>query len=305
MNLSPSTWPRSRAGAALLLAGCALLWSSAGVLSRLLEAGEPFDTAFWRSVFCALTMLLILSLEHRHRTLQAITRMGWVGLMSGLMWAIMFTGFMVAMMVTSVANTLLVIGMAPILAALLAWRVLGDRVTGSTWTVIAIAALGLWWMVRDALSIEGPTGLLIAAAVPVASAVNLVMIRRTGARVDLAPAVLLGALISGIVLLPFIWPVRTSIPASDLLVLALLGAFQLALPCWLMVRAARLLRPHEVSLIALLEVVLGPLWVWLGVGETTSTATLQGGALILLALVTHELLSARAPHVPARTTPPG
>jgi len=160
-------------------------------------------------------------------------------------------------------------------------------------------------MVRDALSIEGPTGLLIAAAVPVASAVNLVMIRRTGARVDLAPAVLLGALISGIVLLPFIWPVRTSIPASDLLVLALLGAFQLALPCWLMVRAARLLRPHEVSLIALLEVVLGPLWVWLGVGETTSTATLQGGALILLALVTHELLSARAPHVPARTTPPG
>jgi len=121
MNLSPSTWPRSRAGAALLLAGCALLWSSAGVLSRLLEAGEPFDTAFWRSVFCALTMLLILSLEHRHRTLQAITRMGWVGLMSGLMWAIMFTGFMVAMMVTSVAHTLLVIGMAPILAALLAW----------------------------------------------------------------------------------------------------------------------------------------------------------------------------------------
>jgi drug/metabolite transporter (DMT)-like permease len=62
-----------------------------------------------------------------------------------------------------------------------------------------------------------------------------------------------------------------------------------------MVRAARLLKPHEVALIALLEVVLGPLWAWLGAGELTPASTLQGGAVIVLALLANEWLRARQP----------
>ena len=83
------------------------------------------------------------------------------------------------------------------------------------------------------------------------------------------------------------WPVSAG--ARDLLILALLGAFQLALPCWLMVRALAWLAPHEVALIALLEVVLGPLWAWIFAGEATSVATLQGGAVVLAALIVNTL----------------
>jgi drug/metabolite transporter (DMT)-like permease len=269
------------------------MWSSAGLLSRLLETPSPASTAFWRSLFCAITMLLILMIEHRSGVFHALKRMGGVGWLSGLMWAIIFTNFMLAMMMTSVANTLLVIGMSPLLAAVLARIVLGERIALPTWFVIAIAAGGLWWMVREALSTEGPQGLLIAATVPLASAVNLVAIRRSGESVDLGPAVLLGASISCLAILPFIGAGGLNRPSPDLLILAALGAFQLAVPCWLMVRAARRLRPHEVSLIALLEVVVGPLWVWLGAGETTSATTLQGGAVIVSALIINEFFNAR------------
>ncbi|MBM3407610.1 MAG: DMT family transporter [Betaproteobacteria bacterium] len=271
------------------MAGCALLWSSAGALTRMLETAQGFELSFWRSFFCAVAMVLILSLQERGRPLGPVIRMGWIGLFSGLMWAVMFTCFMVALTWTSVANTLLVIGLSPLLAALLARVVLGQTINRITWIAIIAAGVGIWWMVHEAISSDGLTGILIALGVPLASAINLVTLRRVHAQLDLAPAVLLGALLSCAATLPLAWPLTAG--ARDLAILAILGAFQLALPCWLMVRALAWLAPHEVALIALLEVVLGPLWAWLFAGEITPAATLQGGVIVLAALIVNTLAS--------------
>lgn len=286
-------FPSSPLGAAWLMAGCALLWSSAGALTRMLETAQGFELSFWRSFFCAVAMVLILSLQERGRPLGPVIRMGWIGLFSGLMWAVMFTCFMVALTHTSVANTLLVIGLSPLLAALLARVVLGQTINRITWLAIIAAGAGIWWMVHEAISSDGLTGILIALGVPLASAINLVTLRRVHAQLDLAPAVLLGALLSCAATLPLAWPLTAG--ARDLAILAILGAFQLALPCWLMVRALAWLAPHEVALIALLEVVLGPLWAWLFAGEITPAATLQGGVIVLAALIINTLASRSTP----------
>ena len=79
----------------------------------------------------------------------------------------------------------------------------------------------------------------------------------------------------------------------DLATILFLGVFQLGLPCMLMVRAAIHLPPYEVALLGLLEVVLGPIWAWLWAGEQPGAATLQGGALVLSALLATELLAQR------------
>ncbi len=280
-------FPSSRSGAAWLMVLCAVLWSSAGALTRLLDNSQGFELSFWRSLFCALAMLLILSFQERGRVLAPLAAMGSMGLLSGLMWAVMFTCFMIALTRTSVANTLLVIGLSPLLAALLGRIVLREPIAQVTWLAITAAAGGIWWMVHDAVSTEGLAGMLIAMGVPLASAINLVMLRKMHASLDLAPAVLIGALISCAAMLPLAWPVEAS--AKDLLILAFLGAFQLALPCWLMVRALAWLAPHEAALLSLLEVILGPLWAWIFVGEVTSAATLQGGLVVLGALVVNTL----------------
>jgi drug/metabolite transporter (DMT)-like permease len=168
---------------------------------------------------------------------------------------------------------------------------LREAVAPRTWLAIALASIGLLWMVREGLSGDGILGMAVAFGVPVASALNLVLLRRTGARVDLLPAVLIGALISVAVTLPLAWPLSAS--ARDLAILAALGCFQLALPCMLMVRAAMFLAPHEIALLGLLEVVLGPLWTALFAGERPGLATLEGGALVLVALALNELLAQR------------
>ncbi|MFA7667549.1 MAG: DMT family transporter [Burkholderiaceae bacterium] len=291
----------SHRNAALLLAFCALCWSTAGVLTRQLERAEGFEITFWRSFFCVITMIAILAWRHRGNPFAPVVAMGWPGLFSGFMWSIMFTCFMVALSLTSVANTLLVLSIAPLLAALLGRAVLGHRIAPATWGAICLAGLGIGWMVRDSVSAEGLTGMLVAAAVPLASAANIVALKKLQAEVDLAPAVLVGAILSCLFVLPVAWPVGGS--AHDLSILALMGFGQLAVPCFLMVRATRSLAPHEVALIALLEVVFGPIWAWLGAGETMSTATLQGGTVVLVALIGNALLERSRPAVAVSRVP--
>jgi drug/metabolite transporter (DMT)-like permease len=141
------------------------------------------------------------------------------------------------------------------------------------------------------VSAQGLSGMLIALGVPIAAAINLVVLKKMHAQVNLAPAVLIGAVLSCLLTLPLAWPLTAT--GNDLAILALLGLVQLALPCMLMVRVARFLEPHEIALICLLEVVLGPIWAWLGAGEAMSVATIQGGLLVLAALAGNELLAWR------------
>ncbi|MBN9430022.1 MAG: DMT family transporter [Burkholderiales bacterium] len=286
-----------RSRAALLLAFAAGCWSIAGVLTRQLDSASGFEITFWRSFFCAVTMLLILGWQQRGNPLAPLRAAGWAGLASGLMWGVMFTCFMLALTRTSVANTLLVMSIGPLLAALLGRAVLGTRLSTATWGAIVLAGLGIGWMVHEGVSADGLAGMSIALAVPVASAINIVMLKRLHASVDLGPAVLTGALLSCLITLPFAWPFTAG--AHDLAILALLGAWQLAIPCVLMIRAVRHLASHEVALIALLEVVLGPIWAWLGADEAIPAATIQGGLIVLGALVGNELLAARSERGPA------
>jgi drug/metabolite transporter (DMT)-like permease len=290
-------WPRTHGGAVLLLAFCAVCWSIAGVFTRLLDRAEGFEITFWRSLFCLAGVLVALAWTERGRPWRPIVAMGWPGLVSGVMWAVMFICFMLALTRTSVANVMLVTSLTPLLAALLGRIVLKERIERSTAFAIAAALGGIWWMVRDGISAEGLSGMLIALGVPTAAATNLVLLRRARAQVDLAPAVLIGAVISCVITLPLALPMEAS--PGDLGILALLGLVQLALPCMLMVRAARLLSAQEIALICLLEVVLGPIWAWLGAGEAMGAATVQGGVIVVTALVVNEL-GARAAAARAR-----
>jgi drug/metabolite transporter (DMT)-like permease len=287
-----SSSARAHRLALLTMVVCALMWSVAGVASRQLEQAEGVEVAFWRSLFCVAFMVLAMWFMHRGRWVAQTLSCGWVGLASGVMWSVMFTCFMVALMRTSVANVLVVMAASPLLAALLGLAVLREPVAPRTWVAIGIAAAGILLMVREGLSADGLSGMALAFAVPVASAINIVLLKKTGAHVDLIPTVMLGALISCLVTLPMAWPVSAG--TRDLAILAGLGIFQLAVPCMMMVRAARHLAPHEIALLGLLEVVLGPLWAWIGAGETPAGSTLQGGALVLSALLVNELAAIRA-----------
>jgi drug/metabolite transporter (DMT)-like permease len=278
----------TRAGGLALMVAAPVLWSTAGVVTRHVESATPFELVFWRSLFAFLAVGVFMALRRVGPKLE------WPLLASGALWAVMFTAFMIALSLTTTANALVVMSVAPLLTTLLAAAFLRDPMPASTWVATGAATLGIAWMFASDFSAHSRSdllGMLIALSIACASAVNVIILRAAGARVDLRPALALGGLLSCLVALPFALPFHAT--PQDIGLLALLGVFQLALPCMLIVVASRVLYAPEMALISLLEVILGPLWAWLGAGEVPARSTLVGGAMVIGALVLNEVASFR------------
>ncbi len=273
-----------------------LLWSMAGVVTRQLGPVSGFEATFWRSVFNAAALVVLLArlrgASALGRTLRSAGPTLWL---SAVCWAVMFTAFMVAITMTTVANVLVTMAIAPLLTALVARAVVGQRLPARTRAAIVVAGAGIAWMYAHELAVVDSRhflGTAVALAVPISAALNWTAIqrsRRGGA--DLLVAVLIGAVVSSLVTLPLAAPLRAN--AQDVAWLALLGVAQLAVPCLIAVAAARVLSAPEVALLSLLEIVFGVTWTWLGAAEAPSRYVLEGGALVLGALVANESLALR------------
>lgn len=287
--------------AVALMVGVTLMWSIAGIVTRHLDSARGFETTFWRSLFNALALIAALGWMRGPaalwRTLRSGGRPLWI---SGLCWCTMYTAFMMAITLTTVANVLVTMALAPLLTALTARLALGHRLAPRTWAAIVVAGSGIGWMYGAELAGSEPRHLLgtaVALCVPIAAAINWTLLQHVYRRggdappPDMLAPVLLGALLSAGVTLPLALPLATT--PHDLGLLALLGVLQLAIPCLLSVRLARVLSAPEMSLLGLLEVVFGVLWVWLGSAEAPSGAVLGGGALVLAALAGNEALALR------------
>lgn len=283
-----------------------LLWSTAGVISRQLQAAQGFEVTFWRSFFTLLALLLILPLWQGRGVFARLPwrrRSFWL---AGVCWSVMFTAFMVALTMTGVARVLITMSAAPLLTALLSRGVTGRRLPARTWAAIVVGGLGMAWMfagqLDGAVTARQWLGSIVALGVPMAAAVQWTVAQRAQAQgepIDLVPAVLLGALISCAVTLPLAWPFQAT--GHDLAWLAFLGVVQLAVPSVLAVLCARVLPAAEVSLLGLLEILFGIALVWVIAAEAPRPEVLTGGALVVGALLANELLGWRA----TRRTPAG
>ena len=276
----------------------AFMWSIAGVVTRHLESARSFEVTFWRSFFTLLSLMVILPLFQGREVFSRIRHGGRALWISGVCWSFMFTAFMMALTLTSVANVLITLAVGPFLTALLARVVIGHQIAMRTWLAIAVAGLGIGWMFGGDLQANGDgsqlAGTLVALLVPMAGAINWTVVQRSqaqGDKVDLVPAVMVGAFISSLVTLPLALPLTAT--AHDIALLAMLGLVQLAIPCVLSVRCASVLKAPEIALLALLEIIFGILLAWLGAGEVPGTNVLTGGALVLGALLVNELFGWR------------
>jgi drug/metabolite transporter (DMT)-like permease len=294
MKFAPGLTHRS---AVLLMVAATLMWSIAGAVSRQLESAKSFEITFWRSLFTAVSLLVILPLWQGRgvfKTFHWKSVSFWV---SGVCWSVMFTAFMMALTLTSVGNVLVTMAVGPLITALIARIFIGHKLPARTWVAIAVACAGMAYMFGQQLDLKQSGALLgmaVAFCVPVAGAINWTVVQRAhahGEELDFVPSVLIGAVISALVTLPLSLPFAAT--GQDVAWLGMLGLVQLAIPCVLAVVCARVLKAPEVSLLALLEVIFGILWAWIFAGEVPTQAVLVGGALVIGALVANEWLGWR------------
>jgi drug/metabolite transporter (DMT)-like permease len=258
----------------------ALAWSSAGVLQRGLSVDVATQVA-GRAFFAVLALLGYVLVVERGRPMRGFLAIGRDGLAIAGLMAISSGSFIVALNHTSVANVLVLQAITPLIAAVLGAVVLHEAVSRRTVLAIGLAVVGVAVMVgapghADALG-EG-----LAFLMSLSFAGAIVLIRRSRS-VSMAPATCLSQALLLVCFAPFAH--LGQVGRQDLGLLFLLGFGQIGLALIFLMIGARLIPAGEVALISLLEVVLGPVWVWIARGEQPSTATLVGGAIVLLGVL--------------------
>ncbi len=268
----------------LLVATAALLWSSGGLIVRSLDSADPMTTVFWRSVTAFVFLIGFMTMREGRNVPRQFLRMGFPGIVVALCYALASTALIIALDLTSVANVLVIMSSAPLFSALLAWLVLGERISAVSWLAVLATLGGITLMVSDSLGRGAIAGDLVALTIALSQAVAVVTIRRHRG-IAMTPAMSLATLIAALAVLPFASPLQTSL--HDLALLTVFGAGQLGLGLALFAFGAPLLPAAQTALLNVLEPIFGPIWVWLLIGERPSQAALIGGGIVLTALLVH------------------
>jgi drug/metabolite transporter (DMT)-like permease len=283
----------------IYVALAAIAWSTAGVLQRQLTLDTPTQV-FGRAAFAGSALLAYVAVVERGRVVQAFRSVGVAGIAVALCVATASGSFIAALNHTSVARVLFIMAVAPVLAALMAWVALGEPITRRTVAAMALALVGVTLMLGapGEGSLAGD-GLSFVAALAFAL---MIVITRWRHDVSMAPATCLAQVILVAAFAPFASP--GEIGGGDLGWLAALGIGQIGLGFALLTVGARLIPAAQVGLITLLEVVLGPVWVWLALDERPSTLTLVGGAIVIVAIVIQTRAAPPAEPAAERALPP-
>lgn len=286
-----STKPMSdRAKGLLFSATGVLVITPDGLLTRLVET-DPWTLIFWRGLLSGLGICLILLFLHRGIAWQKIRTVGVGGLLVALTMSLGSITFVYSLTHTTVANSLFIVSTSPIFAALIGWIFLKEALSPRTWLVIAVVLSGIG-IIAVGNGIDGGSmpGNLAALVTAVLAAGSFSIIRNFKER-SMIPAAALAGFLSALWVIPLARP--TSLTPAETPIIIIMGLVMLPLAFALMYIGPRYLPVAEVSLMVLLEAILGPLWVWLVVGEDPGGYTLVGGTIVLVALAVNALLPAR------------
>ena len=264
------------------------------LLVRLADV-EPFTLLVWRGALQAIGILAILALLYPGQIVAQIRSIG----RCGVLLSVVFTGstlsFILALTHTAVADVLIIVAAAPLVAALLSLAFLGEGVPLRTWVAIGLTLLGIALLVSEDLGSGSFYGDLAALCCALCIGASLT-ITRHGRAVSMVPAMALAGTLTALVALPLALFLETGpllLAGAQLGYTLLMGLVVVPISFALITIGPRYLPAAEVGLLLLMETVLGPLWVWLVIGEYPGDLAMLGGGLVVLTLAGHALAGNR------------
>lgn len=254
----------------------ALLWSTAGLFVRMVDI-SVWDLILWRSVFAGGVLLLIMAVRARSGT----TAFGWPGLAASILAAITMFSYMASLTLTTVANVMIIYATLPLVTAGLAWALVKEQSSRRALVAGGVSLVGVTIVAGLSLRPADITGNGLAL-VMTASFAGLLVLTRRFPQTDVVLVNALGAILCALAALPLSSGI---LPApQDLMFLLGLGVLTTAFSFLLFLIGGRHIPSTEAALIGLLDVILGPLWVWIAFAEHPGHGALVGGGIVLLAV---------------------
>ncbi len=271
-----------------------VLWSTVGLGIRLIQEANVWQILFYRSISLSTFLFFVILIRSRENPLKLVVRAGAPAVVAGLSLMAAYSGGIYAIQSTSVANAMLLFASAPFFAAVLGSYILKERVSAVTWVSIGVAIFGITVMVSDLTGGPEWSGSLAALGSAIGFSIFTVSLR-WGKSNDMLPAVFLSGLFSIIITATIC--INLALPlvlsVNDISISFGMGVFQVGAGLVFYTLGSKTLPAAELTLLSLAEVLLGPFWVWLFLGEMASSATALGGAILLFAIVGNAVYGTR------------
>lgn len=269
-----------RSSGIYLVAASAVLWSTAGLFVRMADM-DVWSMVAWRSAFTFLALGAFLLLRNRLTRQRSLTSFGLPGLAGCMVSAIAAITYVASLRWTTVANVMTIYATLPFIVAVIAFMSLRDRVSYRFAIAGCAAFVGVLISVGAAVSQQDMLGIFAAFVMTTGCATQIVIAKRFP-DMDTALMTALAALICLCVALPLM---RFELPApTQVVACALYGVFTTALGYIFLLQGSRRINAGEAGLISMLDVILGPVWVWLFYNEAISPLVLTGGGIVIMSV---------------------
>ncbi|WP_120502138.1 DMT family transporter [Roseovarius sp. EL26] len=283
---------KSQATAIILLG--ATFMSFVGLTMRLIDSADGFQILTYRSVALAGMIATMACLKRKTSPFKFLHSLDRNDITMGLALSVAFTTYVFAMLNTSVASALFILSISPLYAALMAWAWLGERPTKITLVAMGLAIIGVGLMVQDGATQGRSLGNFYAFISAAAFALMLTLARRSRKTDVLGGTFMGGVFCIGIgIICALLLGTGLGVSQYDLWLSLFMGGFTIGIGVGFVTWGTPYVPAAEVSLLVLLESVLGPIWVWLFVSEAMSSPEVIGGIIVLTAIAGQAIFGRR------------
>ncbi len=270
-----------RLAGVIMVIASAILWSTAGLFVRMADL-DTWSIVFWRSGFSFATLGLFILIRNRVEHLPGNRSFGLPGIAGAAVSVVASITYIASLKWTSVANVMTVYAMLPFAATGIAFLWFGERITSRFIVAGLFAFAGVFVSVNAAVSPGDIAGIVAASVMTVGCAIQLAIARRY-ATLDTTQMTVWSGVACWIIAIPF---AQLAFPAPmQLLACALYGILTTGVAYVLLLLGSRRIGSGEAGLLSMLDVVLGPVWVWLFYSEYVSLPVLVGGGIVLISVV--------------------
>ena len=254
---------------------------------RLSKIGT-WELLFYRGAIPFFFVLIGLLLFYKKNFLNALLKIGYVGIFYIISFSACNITFIISIQNTNVANTLIMVALAPMLSAILAAIFLKEPTNRNTWAAIFVTFFSVTFIFYDSIQLGNIKGDIYGFITALGLAINA-NLARYAKDIDLVPSAVIGKLV--VAFFAFFFVDNFYLSGMDLFIVPLMCIMCVAIPFVLVTIAPRFISAPEVNLFFLLEVILGPIWVWLIIKEQPSLQTIIGGIIIIITIALHSFLA--------------
>ena len=265
-----------------------LILSPDAVFVRLADSNS-WTVLFWRGLFFAAGIVVILLLTYRSKAVNELINIGKGGMLIGLLTALGGTSFILAIHYTSIAKALVIISISPIVVAIVSLIMLKEKPTLYTWLSMILVFIGIYIVMSGDTSGVNLLGNFFALISVIVGGFSFTLLRKYK-NVNMVPAMAVNGIV--VALIGFLFADSLVLSSQSMLYI-LASGIVLAVSFSLITIAPQYIPAPEVAMFFPLGTVLGTLMAWIVVNEQPSGNALIGGSIVIITLFCHAWYSTK------------